>query len=87
MSIQTTDFASWATKALACYDLDEHEVRFIQHHDSITFQIVTRTSKEMYLLRIHKPLTENFVDMRQQPLAINPCFLISNKSILEKLRN
>ncbi len=71
MSMQTTDFSSWATKALAQYDIDEHEVRFIQHHDNITFQVVTHALKEKYLLRIHKPLTENFVDMRQQPSAIN----------------
>ncbi len=71
MSVQTTEFSSWATKALAYYNLDTYEVRFIQHHDNITFQVVTHVSKEMYLLRIHKPLTENFVDMRQQSSAIN----------------
>jgi len=71
MSIQKTDFSNWATKALAYYNLDEYEVRFIQHHDNITFQVTPHSHKERYLLRIHRPLTENFVDMRQQPSAIN----------------
>lgn len=71
MSTQRTDFSNWATNALAYYNLDEHEVKFIQHHDNITFQVTTRSHKERYLLRIHRPLTENFVDMRQEPPEIN----------------
>ncbi len=69
--MQTTDFASWAAKALTYYNIEEHEVRFIQHHDNITLQVTTHSHKNKYLLRIHKPLTENFVDMRQGPTAIN----------------
>ncbi len=71
MKVQTIEFSNWATKALAQYGIDEHKVKFIQHHDNITFQVTPHSHKERCLLRIHKPLTESFVDMRQKPIAIN----------------
>lgn len=56
--------------ALADYHLDETRVTFIRHHENITFQVIDQKRLEIYLLRLHKPINENFIGIRQQPAAI-----------------
>ncbi|WP_146762402.1 phosphotransferase enzyme family protein [Paenibacillus contaminans] len=46
-------------KLLTVYPLRNPEVEFIRHNENMTYRITDRANGKSYLLRIHKPITEN----------------------------
>ncbi len=69
LAMQASNFSTWGYSALAHYDLVEPTLTFIRHNENITFQVVESASAKKYLLRLHKPITENFVCARPVELA------------------
>lgn len=65
-----TDLLAWASLALERYQVASPAVRFLRHSDNLTFQVTDGADGTRFLLRLHKPLTANFADLRQQPPAI-----------------
>lgn len=68
--MQVSNFALWGYEALAHYELIEPALTFIRHNENITFQVVDWASAKKYLLRLHKPITENFASAQQQPVEL-----------------
>ncbi len=68
--MQVTNFSTWGYEALASYDLIEPALTFIRHNENITFQVVDNGSARKYLLRMHKPITENFASAHQRPIEL-----------------
>jgi Ser/Thr protein kinase RdoA (MazF antagonist) len=67
---QASHFHRLALRALEHYRLAEPEVAFIRHNDNITFRVDECAHHAAYLLRIHKPISPNFIGMQQRPDAI-----------------
>ncbi|MBN2386715.1 MAG: phosphotransferase [Anaerolineales bacterium] len=69
MTNRQDEFQQWAQLALARYPLRTPQAEFIRHSDNLTFLVRDARGKK-YVLRLHKPVTINFEDLRQEPRAI-----------------
>lgn len=63
-------YKEWAEAALRAYGLEDSQVTWLGHHDTLTFQVVERRSQTPYLLRLHSPATAALRSPRQQPAMI-----------------
>src|SRR4029453_15189929 len=63
-------FPHWADQALQHYDLHEPSITFLGHSENITLQIREALTREQFLFRLHRPRTQTFLGLRQQPDAI-----------------
>lgn len=61
---------AWAEQALIHYTLDQPTIHFLGWHETLTFRVEQPVPPARFLLRIHRPRVASFVDMRQQPTAI-----------------
>lgn len=68
--MQVSDFSTWGYEVLAHYDLKKPALTFIRHNENITFQVIDALSGKKYLLRLHKPITENFASAQQRPVEL-----------------
>lgn len=62
------EYVTWAAQAIKHYPFHQPRLDFIRHSDNLTFRV--SDGRKKYILRLHKPLTRNFEDLRQQPQAI-----------------
>jgi Ser/Thr protein kinase RdoA (MazF antagonist) len=70
MAEPAEEFLTWARQALEDFGLPEATPTFIGQSENVTFRVENEDTGEQYLLRLHKPLTQNFLGIRQQPRAI-----------------
>ncbi len=68
--MQAMDLFAGARMALLHYELVESDLHFIGHNENVTFQVLDGRGGAKYLLRLHKPITENFVSARYAPVAL-----------------
>jgi Ser/Thr protein kinase RdoA (MazF antagonist) len=63
-------FRTWAMQALSHYRLAQPHVTFMRHNENITFRVDELARHANYLLRIHRPVSPNYVGMWQRPDVI-----------------
>ncbi|WP_409344413.1 phosphotransferase enzyme family protein [Paenibacillus sp. MBLB4367] len=52
---------------LSVYPVADPRVAFIRHNENITYQVTDQADGKSYLLRIHKPVTENLQGVQHTP--------------------
>jgi Ser/Thr protein kinase RdoA (MazF antagonist) len=63
-------FLVWARQALQAYDLHAPTVTYLGQSENITFRLAAEPAGARFLLRLHRPRTQAFAGLRQQPAAI-----------------
>ncbi len=59
-----------AHKALAAYPITAPKITFLHHNENRTFRVLDELTNNVYLLRIHSPLTTTFQGERLRPDGI-----------------
>ncbi|MBE0698840.1 MAG: phosphotransferase [Anaerolineaceae bacterium] len=70
MPYSKEDFLRWARNGLSQYPLQVADLKFLGHSDNLTFR-VEGADGELYLLRLHHPVSYFYRGMRQLPEAIS----------------
>lgn len=58
------DYFRLAQQALGQYQLKDPETTFIRHNENITLKVRDRGTTDMYLLRIHKPVSQGLLGIQ-----------------------
>jgi Ser/Thr protein kinase RdoA (MazF antagonist) len=70
MPYSKEDFLRWARSVLSEYPLQVENLKFLGHSDNLTFRVESADG-ELYLLRLHYPVSLFYRGMRQLPAAIS----------------
>ena len=70
MTERASGLVASAWQALDQYAVEAGSLHVLGHHDAIAVQVSDRTGRTAYLLRLHRPLSPNFIGLRQQPDAL-----------------
>lgn len=63
-------WAAIALRALRSYALHAPTLKLLGHHDTVAFHVTSDMTPEGFLLRLHRPVTQSFVGVRQRPDVI-----------------
>ena len=64
------DYATCFRDVIRQYAFIDPCVEFIRHNENIAFKLTEKGSGDAYLLRMHKPITENMRGVQTRPEAI-----------------